>query len=144
MNRNRRIFDLTKDLETALYWISLFVIFIVAVSFLVMFTFVDMTGHNELLDCQMKKLWNLPCPGCGGTRAIISFFKGDILKSLYYNAFATYCCVVYGVFFVTQTLRIMTDGKIKGMKYRDLYIVLALIVLVVQYVLKLLVPELRV
>lgn len=35
--------------------------------------------------CIFKKLTGLSCPGCGMTRAWLSFLKGDIKMALYYH-----------------------------------------------------------
>jgi len=35
--------------------------------------------------CPFKLLTGLPCPGCGITKSIIFFYKGDIIKSLTYH-----------------------------------------------------------
>lgn len=40
---------------------------------------------SELTDCPAHKLFGLYCPFCGGTRAIGSLLKGDVLASLTYN-----------------------------------------------------------
>jgi hypothetical protein len=44
-------------------------------------------GHieSEQSLCPLKILTGFPCPGCGITKAIIFFYEGDLLKSLYYH-----------------------------------------------------------
>ena len=37
------------------------------------------------IGCIFKKLSGLSCPGCGMTRAWLSFLKGDIGKAFYYH-----------------------------------------------------------
>lgn len=37
--------------------------------------------------CPFKLLTGLPCPGCGFTKSVISFYKGDLVKSIHYHAF---------------------------------------------------------
>ena len=36
--------------------------------------------------CPTKRFFNLPCPGCGITRAFIELINGNIVKAIYYNA----------------------------------------------------------
>lgn len=35
--------------------------------------------------CYIHTHYQLYCPGCGGTRALLAIVHGDIIKSLYYN-----------------------------------------------------------
>lgn len=35
--------------------------------------------------CLSKQVTDVPCPSCGTTRSVLSFFKGDFLKSVYWN-----------------------------------------------------------
>lgn len=37
------------------------------------------------LGCPFKAITGIPCPGCGGTRALQSILNGDILHALYIN-----------------------------------------------------------
>lgn len=40
------------------------------------------------------------CPACGGTRAVISLFHGDILNALKSNAVITLCAIPAAVFII--------------------------------------------
>ena len=126
--------------ERILYWVSIGVILFVAVFYSLHVWYVNISGHHELLECMLKKTAGIPCPGCGGTRALRSLASGDILASLRYNSFATYGAILYFVFFVTHTLEIVTKERIKGIKFRLIYLWLAICILIVQYVLKLFIP----
>lgn len=35
--------------------------------------------------CLIKHVTDIPCPSCGSTRAVLSFFNGDIITSLQWN-----------------------------------------------------------
>lgn len=131
---------LDSDMDNMLYWLSIVVILLTAIIYFAQVWFVNATGRYDLLECRLKAMTGISCPGCGGTRALKSLIKGDILSSLYYNAFATYGAVVYGVFFVTQTLQRITKGKIKGIKFRMIYLWIAIAILIIQYILKLAIP----
>ena len=37
------------------------------------------------LGCPVKKFTGLPCPGCGGTRALVTLLHGHLLDALYIN-----------------------------------------------------------
>lgn len=140
MNNGRVRKFVSGGVEHVLYWLSIVIILISAVLLIIQFWVIDYFNRQDLLTCGMKAMFGIPCPGCGGTRAVVSLLRGNLLDAIYYNAFAVYCCIVYGVFFVTQTLQRITKGKVHGMKYRHIYLWLAIAILVVQYVLKLVIP----
>lgn len=140
MNSERVRKFVSGGLEHVLYWLSIVIILVSVVLLIIQFWFIEHFNRQDLLICGMKTLFGIPCPGCGGTRAIFSLLKGNLPAAIYYNAFVVYCCIVYGIFFITQTLQRVTKGKIHGMKYRHIYIGLAIVILVIQYVLKLVIP----
>ena len=63
--------------------------------------------------CPFKMLTGFPCPGCGITKSIISFYDGNVLQSLTYHIFGIplvlFCIVIifvliYEIFFKTDVL----------------------------------------
>lgn len=40
------------------------------------------------MTCLIRKIFNIPCPACGVTRALIALIKGDISGYKYYNIMA--------------------------------------------------------
>lgn len=130
----------TGSLEDKLYYISIFVIFAVILVYFMFNAFVEFTGFYMLSECAMKKLFGIPCPGCGGTRALTSLFTGNLLNAVYYNAFVVYCVIVYAVFFISHTISKISKGRIREIPFQGWYISVALIVLIIQYVLKLTLP----
>lgn len=128
------------DLETNIYWISVILIVPIILCYVMDYIVASFTGIKVTRECNMIRLLGIPCPGCGGTRALISLFKGDIMKALYYNAFAVFSFVGYAVFFVSQSIRMLTKGKVKGMEFRGIYCVVLLIILFVQYALRFIIP----
>lgn len=136
--RIRKFFE--KDTEHVLYWLSIVTIIITGIIYVTQIWFVNYVNQPGLMDCQMKRMFGIPCPGCGGTRAIVNLFRGNLLASLYYNAFATYGCIIYGAFFITQTLQRITKGRIHGMKFKRIFLWIGIAILAIQYVLKLTIP----
>lgn len=139
MNKSIKKF-FTSDTDTMLYWTSIGVVLFTALLYGIHTWFVNYTGMYELLECKLKAYTGVNCPGCGGTRALINLFKGKVFTAIYYNAFAVYGAVVYGLFFITQTMQRITKGKIAGMKFRMLYLWIAIFICVVQYALRLIIP----
>ena len=44
--------------------------------------------------CFVRELFGVYCPGCGGTRAVLTLLQGQILASLWYHPVVVYTLVV--------------------------------------------------
>ena len=87
--------------------------------------------------CMFLKLTGFYCPGCGGTRAVIALLKGKVLTSFIYHPFVPYTALVGGWFMISQTIERITKGKLSiGMKYKDIYLWIALVLVVANFFLK--------
>ena len=62
--------------------------------------------------CPFKMMTGLPCPGCGITKSIICFYKGDIIKSLHYHIFGPLV-----VFFCVAVIIILIIELFTGERY---------------------------
>ena len=87
-----------KQTEHILYWISIWCVLGMGLVYIAAFYIAHVTGNDQLLQCKMKLYFGIPCPGCGGTRAIWSLLHGRVLQAVYYNAFAVYGAVWYYCF----------------------------------------------
>ena len=68
---------------------------------------------NTLPDCIFaSKL--MPCPSCGGTRAVISLFSGDIVGAFEHNAFFALLA-----FFLVFLLIILNLDLVFGIKWAE-------------------------
>lgn len=96
------------------------------------------TVLKQLLpSCMFQKLTGFYCPGCGGTRAVLSLFKGKFLKSFKYHPFVLYTAIIGGWFMISQTIERFTKGKFMiGMKYKDSYLWIALVIVIVNFLVK--------
>lgn len=80
--------------------------------------------------CPMKLLFDIPCPGCGMTRAIISLLKFDFKVSFTYNPLAIFVLLALVYFiFIRKFLKIPS-------KFEKLYLVLLAVSLVVLWILR--------
>ena len=87
--------------------------------------------------CALHRLTGYYCPGCGGTRAVVAFFHGKILTSLYYHPIVVYTAVMGSWFMVSQTMERLSRGKWKvGLRYRDIYLWIALAIVVLNCLVK--------
>ena len=95
----------------------------------------DMLGG--LLPCLLHSTTGLYCPGCGGTRAVKALLAGHLLLSMYYHPFVAYTVFVGGWFMISQTIQRVSRGRFPvGMHYRDIYLWLALAVVLVNCLVK--------
>lgn len=122
--------------ESALYiigWILIgFFIFIV-----VLYRLCPAVLKQYLPSCMFLKLTGLYCPGCGGTRAVVALLRGKIFTSFLYHPFVPYTALIGGWFMLSQTIERVTGGRILiGMKYRDIYVWVALVLVTVNFLLK--------
>lgn len=78
--------------------------------------------HLLFLPCLFNRLTGLYCPGCGGTRSVISLIHGRPLTSIRYNPIVMYGVVIYAWYMISNTIEVLSKHTFKiGMKYRDNY-----------------------
>lgn len=91
----------------------------------------------RMFPCMIHQLTGYYCPGCGGTRATYALLQGKIITSFYYHPIVVYAVAVGGWFMLSQTIERLSKGKICiGMHYRDLYLWLALVIAVLNCLVK--------
>ncbi|RMG47150.1 MAG: DUF2752 domain-containing protein [Acidobacteria bacterium] len=57
--------------------------------------------------CGFRHLTGLPCPGCGMTRGISAFLKGDWRLAVHFNPFAPIVCFIFIVWWVRSLSALM-------------------------------------
>lgn len=75
--------------------------------------FFDQHTHLETDQslCPLKMLTGFPCPGCGITKSLVSFYEGDLQKSLYYNIFGPLVIVFCVATIVVLSLELITKKE---------------------------------
>ncbi|MCF6310824.1 MAG: DUF2752 domain-containing protein [Verrucomicrobiales bacterium] len=53
------------------------------------FTWLNLYQGTSYTICPLKTLTDIPCPGCGGTRAVLALSKGDIAQAFLFNPLTT-------------------------------------------------------
>ncbi len=86
--------------------------------------------------CIIYEKLGILCPGCGGIRAIKMLLQGRIISSIRFHPIVLYSVVVYSGFMISHTFAIFTDGKRKGLRFRSLYLYVALFIIIVNCILK--------
>ena len=98
---------------------------------------VEVLGFHIPGGCLFHLVTGFYCPGCGGTRAVRAMLSGHFLQSLYYHPAVLPTAALYLVFMGSHTAaRICKSGKIKGMKFRFVYLYILGGLLVLNVVLK--------
>jgi len=123
------------DMDNIIFWWSIGALLCGLVMYGVSFLAVELFGLPRL-NCGFYSLTGIPCPGCGGSRALLNLIHGRAWTALRYNAFAVYCCVVYTVYFLSNTISRLSGGKYRAMRFRESYMFLGLVILILQYVYK--------
>ncbi len=89
------------------------------------------------IPCIFYAVTGLYCPGCGGTRAAAALGKGHILLSFFYHPIVVYGAIIYLWFMISHTIEYLTGRRIKiGMKYRNGYLYLALVIVIINIAVK--------
>lgn len=86
--------------------------------------------------CIFHTVTGLYCPGCGGTRAVISFLKGDLIKSFFYHPVVPYAGLVYILFMIRGTISFLSRGKYPYMRFSFIYIYIGIAIIIIQFIIK--------
>ncbi len=125
-----------KKLENNLYIAGICIPLILLAGFMMIRMFPDFFSAFYV-PCVFYKLLGLYCPGCGGTRAVLSLFEGKFVLSFLYHPLVLYTAVVYLWYMISHTIEKLSHGKCKiAMRYRDIYLWLALVILIINFAVK--------
>lgn len=86
--------------------------------------------------CMFHAITGLYCPGCGGTRAVISFIKCDFIRSFYYHPVVPYAGFMYILFMIRGTIAMFSKEKYPYMKFSFIYIYIGIAIIIVQFIIK--------
>lgn len=121
-------------LEEQLYFLGIFFLLLGALGGILYFHFY--LPYIPMLPCMFHELFGLYCPGCGGTRAIMSLFHGNILRSVWYHPMVLYGFVIFGGFMLSHTLARLHVPKIKGWRFHNWYLYGAVVLVAANFLLK--------
>lgn len=125
-----------KKEETSLFYIGWSLIVLAALVLLV-YHFRPFPFMQTMLPCMVHSIFGLYCPGCGGTRAITFLLEGQIVDSFLCHPLVLYTAVIGGWFMFSQSVERVSRHKIKiAMRYKDIYLWLALIIVIANFVVK--------
>lgn len=120
--------------EQALYWLGWMMLLLLVLVAVAAKLWTDGLGR-KLPPCYFHLLTGFYCPGCGGTRAILSLLGGHPLRSFLLHPLVPYTALVGGWFMVSQTVERVSGGRLAiGMKYREGFMWGALLLVVLHFV----------
>lgn len=94
-------------------------------------------GLSGRVPCLFYYITGFYCPGCGGTRAFSKLLKGRFMESLWYHPAVLYGAVLYVCFMVSNTVELVTGGRLPiGMKYRTWYVYVLLALMLLHMIVK--------
>ena len=125
-----------KDPDAVVYIIGICIFFITGITALIIKGIAVRYNINILTECLFRHLTGLYCRGCGGTRAFIYLLHGDIPESILYHPLVIYAVMLTLIFYVSQTLRFLTHGRVKGMHLKYFYLYIALFLIVANFIIK--------
>lgn len=84
------------------------------------------TGH-----CAIYEAFGIYCPACGGTRALMAFLDGALVKSFLYHPIIVVGFAIYLAFMVSFLVSLLSKGKVPFYRvgYRTLLVLLIVILL---------------
>lgn len=124
-----------KDTDTVIYTLMC-ILTVPAVLFGIWYLLAVKENMADRPVCAFILLFGAYCPGCGGTRAFMELFKGNILKAIYYHPAAIYGVVLYVIYFISQTVMRLSKGKIKGMELRPVYLYIMLVLILLNFLVR--------
>lgn len=88
-------------------------------------------------ECFWLQFFGIYCPGCGGTRAVITLSQGQFLQSLWYHPFVIYSIGLFCIFMISHLFaRIAKNKIIKGIQFHNWYLYVGIIIIVFNFILK--------
>ena len=86
--------------------------------------------------CLVHSLTGYYCPGCGGTRSVVSIMKGKFWLSFLYHPGVLYFFVYYVLYEGSHIADVLTHGRIRGFRFCPLCFYTGAALIVIQWLVK--------
>lgn len=114
------------SIEKELIFIGWGLLFLILAGYLFLIVCVpDVLGE---VTCLFRILFGVYCPVCGGSRAAWYLVTGHIMQSLFYNPSVLTAAVICVPFLLLNTACYATKGKVRGMRYHNVYLYIIAVV----------------
>lgn len=109
------------------YFSILFTILVLIILY-ILYIFI---GQPPIFNCIIHENFGIFCPGCGCTRALISLFQGNIIKSLYYNPTILYSFIILSIYIFSNTVSkiFKKENSRFVLKYNPIYLYIGIFLL---------------
>lgn len=97
-------------------------------------------GFNQfgtVFQCDIREHFGFPCPGCGGTHAVYYLCRGDFVNSFFSHPVVLYGVAAYIHFMIRCFYRKHFAPKVVKPIYLEHYIYFAIVIILVQWFVKL-------
>jgi len=85
----------------------------------------------KIPECTTYKLFGIYCPGCGGTRAVITLFNGKFIASFLYNPIVFCFFIITAIYLISNSLaRILKKDNLRIPFYKEFGYILLFILIV--------------
>jgi hypothetical protein len=74
---------------------------------------VAMLAYAKALPCIFAKVFRVPCPGCGSTRAVLALLRGDLHDVVRHNPFGPLVAVLLACFAVEVIASVAHHGDLR-------------------------------
>ena len=136
-----RLFELLGRTEGQLYIAEIAVLITLLIGTAVYILLLRVLPDTAWLEgCQIRRFTGVICPACGSTRAVLAMLHGHILTAIYYHVATVYLVCICAIYLIGNTLRIVTHGRTPLVRFHLWYVYVWLVIVVVSYVVKLVVP----
>lgn len=68
----------------------------------------------KAVPCAFAKMFHLPCPGCGSTRAVLALLDGDVGSMVRFNPIGPVAAVLIGVLVVQAFASVLARGDFRA------------------------------
>jgi chromate transport protein ChrA len=92
--------------------------------------------YNSGLPCVFHSLTGLYCPGCGGTRAVLSLLKGDLRMSVQYHPLVPYTVFIIMLEIILRAVYKRSDRPVDHKKRVRIFILAGAAIVVVNWLFK--------
>lgn len=123
-----------RDLETELFHIGL-ILLTAGSGIWVLYQYLFGEYLPEI-PCFFSEVLGIYCPGCGGTRAFRALAEGRFLQALWFHPLVPYGVLIVGGFMVTQGLHRIGFRFVRGWKFHNWYLYVAVALIVFNFVIK--------